>query len=161
MRRTSLPRIFETQPVSGPEVDSANQLDDCDIPFGNFIAYLPSPENTNLTGSINVLQPTSWWFCVDSAALLVCWMNNSFTCLDKSKPVKQEVNHTVITPPYGEYSLPSQALKKRNDCYKTVLGQTNFTFKITFRWPTSIVRNSSFSKTFETLHNLDAASSWN
>ena len=32
---------------------------------------------------------------------LHCWcrMNNSFTCLVKSKPVKQEDSHTVILPP--------------------------------------------------------------
>ena len=32
-------------------------------------------------------------------------MNNCFTCLVKSKPVKQEVSCTVRLPPYGECSL--------------------------------------------------------
>ena len=30
--------------------------------------------------------------------LYLCWMNYSFTCLAKSKPVKQEVNRTVLFP---------------------------------------------------------------
>ena len=31
--------------------------------------------------------------------LYLCWIGNSFPCLVKSKPVKQEVSRTVILPP--------------------------------------------------------------
>ena len=31
--------------------------------------------------------------------LCLCWINNSFTCLVKSKAVKQEVSRTVVLPP--------------------------------------------------------------
>ena len=37
-------------------------------------------------------------FCFDSAALLMLLIT-SFICLVESKPVKQEVSHTVILPP--------------------------------------------------------------
>ena len=37
--------------------------------------------------------------------LCLWWMNNSFTCLVKTKPVKQEVNHTVILAQSREHSL--------------------------------------------------------
>ena len=40
--------------------------------------------------------------------LCLCWNSNRFTCLDKSKPVKQEVNCTVI------HSLTRYYLAERN-----------------------------------------------
>ena len=36
--------------------------------------------------------------------LCFCGMNNSFTCLVKSKSVKQEVSHTVILPLWSVFS---------------------------------------------------------
>ena len=55
------------------------------------------PESTNLRVSITVWL-TSCLFCFDSA-LCSCWMKKQFTCLVKSKPVKQDFVHTVILPP--------------------------------------------------------------
>ena len=39
------------------------------------------------------------FFSVWIQLLCLCCINSSFTCLDKSKPVKQEVSCTVILPP--------------------------------------------------------------
>ena len=36
--------------------------------------------------------------------ICLCWMNNSFTCFVKSKPVKQKVSCTVILPLWWEFS---------------------------------------------------------
>ena len=41
-----------------------------------------------LTSCLNVQIQLLW----------LCWVNNRFTCSVKSKPVKQEVSHTVILP---------------------------------------------------------------
>ena len=41
--------------------------------------------------------PPVYFVCIQ--LLCSCCINNSFTCLSKSKPVKQEVSGTVIIPP--------------------------------------------------------------
>ena len=51
----------------------------------------------------------------------LCWINNQFTCLVESKPVKQEVSHTVILP-YMVSVLWSHPLK-RVHFQKAKLGQ--------------------------------------
>ena len=62
-----------------------------------YLVTLNQPENTNLRGRITV-QLTSCLFCFDSAALFSL-ISKKFTCLVKSKPVKQKVSCTVIRPP--------------------------------------------------------------
>ena len=57
------------------------------------LKILMQPENTNLRGRINVRETDLFQL------LCLCWMINSFSCLVKSKPVKQEVSHSVIHPP--------------------------------------------------------------
>ena len=56
--------------------------------------------NTVWRGSI-IVQLTSCLFCLDWIQLLCwCWMNNSFTCLVKSKLVKQEDSYIEICMQY-------------------------------------------------------------
>ena len=53
---------------------------------------MPLAENTNLRGSIPYGGPPVYIVWIQ--LLCKCWMNNSFTCLVKSKPVKQEVSRS-------------------------------------------------------------------
>ena len=60
------------------------------------LSCLHDPENIKLRGSFTV-RLTSCLFCL-VRLLCLYWINNSFTCLLKSKPVKQEVSRSVILP---------------------------------------------------------------
>ena len=101
------------------------------IRFGQFLVCLQilEPENTHFVRESITVQLTSSFICLDSAALLMlneqhiylfgwiqtsqtwyqllclCWMNNIFTCLVESKPVKQEFNYAVILPPFKLVSM--------------------------------------------------------
>ena len=58
-----------------------------------------------------------WPVCFVLILLLsLCWMNNNFTCLVKSKPVKQEVSHTMIFPLLSQCCLHPLSLEKRCQC---------------------------------------------
>ena len=61
-------------------------------------------EHTNLMGRTTGTVPHPIYFAWIQLIFL-CWINNSFTSLVKTKPVKQEVTRTVILPPYGERSM--------------------------------------------------------
>ena len=74
-----------------------------------FSSSLPNttvgPENTHRWGKHHSLYGWSPVLQVWIQLLCLWWMNNSFTCLVKTKPVKQEVNRTVILAQSREHSL--------------------------------------------------------
>ena len=55
-----------------------------------------STREHNLRGSFTVWLTSCLFFGIQLFCL--CWISNRFTCSVKSKPVKQEVNRTVILP---------------------------------------------------------------
>ena len=57
---------------------------------------IPGAENTNLREVSRYRWPPVYFVWIQLLCLFL--MNNSFTCLVKPKPVKQEVNHLVILP---------------------------------------------------------------
>ena len=68
-----------------------------DITKGLRSPHQVQAENTNLSESI-IVQLTSCLFCMDSAALLMFSQQQLYLFVE-SKPVKQDVSHTVILPP--------------------------------------------------------------
>ena len=61
--------------------------------------------------------------------LCLCWISNSFTCLVKSKPFKQEVSYTVILPPMVSVLWPDhQQIFFQHSVYFYDLASGTYTF---------------------------------
>ena len=85
---------FDTNNLQSKWFQSAHR---CSVKLGSYQKYYSdaSLHNTWIQIFKGKYPIYSGWIQL----LCLCWMNNSFTSLVKSKPVKQEVRPTVILPP--------------------------------------------------------------
>ena len=78
----------------------------------------------------------------------LCWLNNSFTCLVKSKPVKQEVSHTAILPPmvrvFSDHIITFNIVQSS----RLDIELTNFSIKMTRQFVVQLIvaRKETFKK---------------
>ena len=80
--------------------------------------------------------------------LCLCCINNSFTCLVKSKPVKQEVSHTAILPPmvrvFSDHIITFNIVQSS----RLDIELTNFSIKMTRQFVVQLIvaRKETFKK---------------